>query len=132
MEERALTVREFPPEVHQSLAELRQIAKVAKSRTDPGLRWATEDEIALATTLRKPYHCTGHSSRTGLPCTKPRVIGMSVCRRHGGAITAVKNKAAARLLAMVAPSLSALLECVEQGRSEEHTSELQSLAYLVC
>ena len=43
------------------------IAKQAKSRTDPNLRWATEDEIALAVTLQKPWTDTedfGAGSRT--------------------------------------------------------------------
>jgi hypothetical protein len=53
---------DFPLEVHGSLATLRAIAKQAKSRTDPGLRWATEDEITVAVTLQKPWMCTATSA----------------------------------------------------------------------
>src|SRR5688572_4984227 len=73
--------------VHDSLTELRQLAKTAKSLKEwlaIGRR-ATADEVDLAETQRKPFHCSGTSLRTGLPCTKPRVIGMTVCRKHGGA-----------------------------------------------
>jgi hypothetical protein len=105
MEERALIAREFPPEVHQSLAELRQIAKTAKTRNDPRLRWATEDEIALAVSLQKPWMCRGHSSRTGLPCTKARIAGATVCLKHGASIKHVRASATRRLQAMVMPML---------------------------
>jgi hypothetical protein len=98
-----LTLRTFPPEVHQSLAELRQIAKRAKSRTEPGLRWATEAEIALAESLQKPWMCTGHSARTGLPCEKPRLTGLTVCRVHGAGTKQAKVAATRRLHAMVMP-----------------------------
>lgn len=90
-ETQALT-RVFPPEVHESLAELRAIAKAAKSKDDPLLRRATADELALAETLRKPTDCTGHSSRTGLPCTNPAMHGINTCRMHGAS---TKNARAA-------------------------------------
>src|SRR5689334_645835 len=109
-ETRALTPGEFPQSVHDSLAELRRIAKEAKSRDDPRLRLATPDERALSESMRLPWHCAGHSSRTHLACTKPRVLGMTVCRKHGGAQRAVRAKAAQRLLAMVDPALATIQE----------------------
>lgn len=97
-------VRTFPPEVHESLAELRRIAKAAKSKDDPLLRRCTPDELALAETLRKPYHCTGYSSRTGLPCTQNHLDGLQVCRRHGGSGKHVR-RALLRRAATAAPAL---------------------------
>jgi hypothetical protein len=92
------------PTLSASLAELRAIAKVATSKHDPRLRRATPDEIALAETLRKPWHCTGHSIRTGLPCEGPKMANQAVCRKHGGAV-ARSRRAAARRLARLAPEL---------------------------
>src|SRR5215204_463049 len=105
MEDRALTAGEFSSVVHQSLAELRSIAKAAKSRNDPRLRWATDVEIALAVSLQKPWMCSGHSSRTGLPCTKARIAGATVCLKHGASIKHVRAAATRRLQAMVMPML---------------------------
>src|SRR5688572_18126042 len=94
---------DFPPEVHGSLAALRAIAKQAKSRTDAGLRMATEDEIALATALQKPWMCTAHSSRTGLPCEKRRLEGGIVCQTHGAGTKAHKAAVTRRLQAIAMP-----------------------------
>lgn len=105
---RTVPARIFPQSAHDSLAELRQIAKRARSRDDPALRWATEDEIALATSLRKDWHCSSHSSRTGLPCTKARVLGAMVCTRHGASAGHVKAAANQRLREMVSPVLARL------------------------
>jgi hypothetical protein len=97
-------VRVFPPEVHQSLAELRAIAKAATSREDPALRRCTPDELALAETLRKSSDCKGYSGRTGLPCTQNRLAGLEVCRIHGGSSKHVQ-RALRRRLAEVSPQL---------------------------
>jgi hypothetical protein len=103
----SLTVaaREFPESVHRSLAELRAIAKAAKSKDDPLLRWGTEAEIALSEALRKPWHCLGHSSRTGLACAKPRIQGASVCTKHGASAKHVRMAADQRLAAMALPMI---------------------------
>lgn len=89
--------RIYPPEVHESLAELRRIAKAATSRDDPNLRRCTPDELALAETLRKPTDCRGHSSRTGLPCTNPAMQGISTCRMHGASTKAARHAVSVRL-----------------------------------
>ena len=94
--------RIFPPEVHESLAELRAIAKAAKSKDDPNLRKCTPDELALAQQLRKPSDCTGTSGRTGSPCTQNKLAGLEVCRIHGGSSKHVQ-KALRRRLAEAAP-----------------------------
>jgi hypothetical protein len=94
--------------VADSLAALRQIARHAKDRHDPALRWATAEEIALAESQRRPHHCAGSSARTGLPCRRPRVLGTSVCPKHGGSSGHVKRAAARRLRAMVDPVLERL------------------------
>ena len=115
-ETQALTTRTFPQSVHDSLAELRQIAKRAKSREDPALRWATEDEIALATSLRKAWHCSGHSGRTGLPCEKARVLGTTVCVRHGAATPQVKAAIDQRLREMANPVLGRMFKLSMQDK----------------
>src|SRR4051812_12344788 len=92
--------RQFPAEVHQSLAELRAIAKAAKSRHDPQLRRATADEIALAETQRQPNHCTGYSTRTGLPCSQKRALGGQTCLRHGANLPTVRAARERRLQRM--------------------------------
>jgi hypothetical protein len=104
--EQALTRRpeDFPQAVHESLAALRAIAKAAKSKDDPLLRKCTPDEYALALLQRKPHHCTGKSSRTGLPCRQPHLPHLTICKTHGGSLKAVK-RASARSLAEVAPKL---------------------------
>lgn len=96
---------DFPPEVHASLAKLRTIAKAARSRKDPGLRWASDDEIALAVSLLKPWMCGARSSRSGLPCERPRLAGATVCRTHGAGTKEARAAANRRLQAMVMPML---------------------------
>jgi hypothetical protein len=95
---------DFPESVHQSLQALRLIARQAKSKDDPGLRKATPDELALAEVLRKPNDCVAHSTRTGLPCTRARIVGTSVCPTHGGQAKRVRQ-ALRRRLAEAAPHL---------------------------
>jgi hypothetical protein len=104
--------------VHQSLAELRAIAKRAKSRHDPELRRATPEEIALAESQRKPHHCVAHSSRTGLPCRGTRVMGATVCPKHGGNLKRVKAKAQARLTEALMPVLNSLIKVATEGENE--------------
>lgn len=103
---------EFPQSVRDSLAELRLMAKEAKCRED--VRRATPDEIALSETLRKPHHCVGHSSRTGLACRLSRVHGLVVCRKHGGSLKRVRANAAARLANMVNPVLNSMFKAATQ------------------
>jgi len=106
--------RTFPQAVHDSLAELRRIARAAKSRDDPRLRKATEDELALAVSLRKDWHCRGFSQRTSLPCTKARVTSLEYCRKHSGALPRMKALATRRLAALTAPALDALEHAITQ------------------
>lgn len=111
-------IRVFPQSVHDSLAELRRIAKAAKSKDDPNLRWATKDELALAEQQHSPKACTGHSSRTGLPCNNPPLKGMPVCRKHGGA-TKASRLAIKRRLAEVAPQrLESMITLAEDTANE--------------
>jgi hypothetical protein len=117
-ENTALVPPDFPASVYESLAELRQVAREAESRDDPRLRRATDQEIALATTQHKEWMCSGHSSRTGLPCRKGRVLGMTVCRRHGGALKRVKAKAEKRLRAALMPVLESMIDVAVSGENE--------------
>lgn len=112
-------VRVFPPEVHQSLAGLRELSKRVKSRQEWEAvgRWATPDEIALGASQRLPWHCAGSSTRHGLPCTKARVAGMTVCRKHGGNTQHVRRAATRRLETMVAPVLGRMKDLAMQ---DEH------------
>lgn len=106
---------DFPPEVHESLQQLRAIAKAATSRHDPTLRKATPDELALAELLHAPHLCTGHSSRTGLPCNLDPMKGGMVCSRHGGRSSHVKRKAERRLAALALPTLAKLHDYAMDG-----------------
>src|SRR5229473_5790094 len=54
---------------------------------------------------------------------EPR-LSLLVFARGGGPTRAIRSS--------LAPTARAVAERVRQARSEEHTSELQSLAYLVC
>lgn len=116
MSDELTTVREFPPEVHESLKELRRIARYAKSRSDPGLRWATADEIALAETQRTPNQCVATSTRTGLPCALKRLRGCTVCRKHGGAVSHVKDAAEQRLRELTMPVLARQYDLAMQSK----------------
>lgn len=115
---KALT-RIFPPEVHASLAELRELVKRAKTREDWKAlgRRATADEIALAETQAQPYHCAAHSTRTGLRCGRARTYGMEICARHGGSVTAVKEKAKLRLAGAADPVIGNLLHASSQTQN---------------
>src|SRR5687767_15516641 len=66
--------------------------------------------------------------------TGSRRRSWSAWRRRGAASTATPRDAAARHLRRPAGARGAGLRAApaERRRSEEHTSELQSLAYLVC
>jgi len=100
-----LKLTDFPPEVHQSLSELRSIAQRAKNRDDPGLRRATEMELALAELLQQPWHCTGHSIRTGLPCRGSAVTGGTLCIKHGAQYSHVKKARDTRLQQLAGKAL---------------------------
>lgn len=121
---------DFPPDVHGSLATLRAIAKQAKSRTDPGLRWATDEEIALAVALQKPGMCTAHSSRTGLPCEKRRLEGANVCQTHGAGTKVARAAVTRRLQAIAMPLVSRQKELAMQSDNltvaQKATADLRS------
>lgn len=101
--------------VAASLAELKRIAHAAKSRNDPKLRRATPEEVALALTQRKDWMCTGISSRTGLPCEGRRLLGATVCTRHGAALKHVKAAAEQRLREAAIPMLRRVRKLAEQS-----------------
>jgi hypothetical protein len=109
---------DFPPEVHASLSELRQIAQRAKNAQDPGLRYATPMEIALSELLRHPSHCTGHSKRTGLACRGQAVIGGTLCIKHGAQYSHIKKARDQRLQQLAGP---ALREMVKMSKSRKDT-----------
>ena len=108
---------DFPPEVHESLAQLRALAKSAKSQDDWYARGrrATDEEVALAETLRHPTHCAGKSGRTGLPCTAPRIHGGAVCVKHGGQAPHIRQAADARLTQAIMPALARMIELSRQS-----------------
>src|SRR5688572_24562850 len=106
--ETALTPADFPEETHQSLRELRAIAKTAKSREDPRLRKATDDERRLALSLRKEWHCRGFSQRTSLPCTKAKAKTLDFCIKHSAQLPRMKALATQRLAALNEPALNTL------------------------
>lgn len=56
--------------------------------------------------------CTAHKASTGEPCKNAAIRGGKVCPAHGGSASQVREAATQRLLAMVDPALTALLEIV--------------------
>lgn len=114
---RALAPADFPQSVRDSLAALRRLSRDVKSREEwlaIGRR-ATPDEIALAEAERQPHSCAATSIRTGLPCTKSRVLGMKTCRAHGGATKQAIAQAERRLREIVNPVLARLYELAMQS-----------------
>src|SRR5687767_15345044 len=73
-------------------------------------------ELATQKTEQRPLQREDEAGRLGgreaEPCARAREVGEERARRHPGRIVDVENRFGTR--------------------SEEHTSELQSLAYLVC
>lgn len=59
--------------------------------------------------------CTAHNRR-GEPCQRDAIRGGNVCRTHGGAIGHVKAAAAARLRALVDPSIGVLDKTLKNGK----------------
>src|SRR2546425_6399049 len=64
-------------------------------------------------------------------------MGADVSDRHGAAIALIEIEPSGKTRELTFDAISALSNrlanvLVARGRSEEHTSELQSLAYLVC
>ncbi len=122
---------DFPPEVHESLAQLRAIATAATSHTDPRLRRATDDELALAQLLRKPGHCVGSSRRTGLPCTVHAIKGGTVCIKHGGKSGHVRRKAERRLAALALPTLAKLHDYAMDGDKQVRNAAVKAATDLL-
>src|SRR2546425_6666640 len=60
------------------------------------------------------------------PCGVRECYGGMLCREHDFWGTGAQHRYPPPA------SLSRTLQCLDLSRSEEHTSELQSLAYLVC
>ena len=56
--------------------------------------------------------CTAKAHRTGERCRAAAIKGGTVCRVHGGATPAVREKAQERLMAMVEPALTRLQKIV--------------------
>lgn len=52
--------------------------------------------------------CTAHSKRTGARCTRMALGGTNVCIMHGASAPQVKAAAAARLRALIDPSIGVL------------------------
>ena len=111
-------VPQFSAGVHASMLQLRKDAANAGSLAEwrKAGRYATAEEIALSEALRRPTDCAGHSARTGLACRKPRCVGMTVCRQHGGNLKKVKAKAAIRIAKMVDPMLGRMQELAMQDK----------------
>jgi hypothetical protein len=109
--------RSFPPELHESLAELRKLARSVKSLDEWRQvgRKATPEEIALAETFREPNSCIAYSSRTGLPCALYRMKGLTVCDKHGGLAPSSKAAAKRRLDEQADRFAARLIELAEQN-----------------
>lgn len=59
--------------------------------------------------------CIAKSKQTGAQCKQRPHPGATVCRFHGGAAPQVKAKAAARLAALLDPSLPLVAQRIQQG-----------------
>jgi hypothetical protein len=112
---RPLAELQSDPALVDSLEALRETARQAQTRDE--VRHATPEEVALAETQRLPWHCTGHSSRTGLPCRKPRVKVTTVCATHGASLKTVKEAARRRFLSEIDPTITRLMDIRDQ---DEH------------
>lgn len=62
--------------------------------------------------------CTAHSKRTGAPCNNPPVVGLTVCRMHGGATRAAKNAARRRIDEAAERMAKQLLRIADSADSE--------------
>lgn len=62
--------------------------------------------------------CTAHSKRTGAPCNNPPVVGLTVCRMHGGATKAAKAAARRRLDEAAERMAKQLLKIADSAESE--------------
>lgn len=60
----------------------------------------------------KAHRCTAKAKSTGKSCTRPAIPGGVVCRYHGGAAPQVRQKAAARLAALVDPAIGVLAKAL--------------------
>jgi len=73
--------------------------------------------------------CTGHSSRTGLPCQKQPIKGSTVCRNHGGSTPQVKRAAEKRLAQQ--STMQAIGKALIAENTEVTADPLQSLMRMV-
>ena len=121
----------FPQSVHDSLAELRRLSKAVKSRAEWQAvgRRATEEEQRLAIADHQPWMCAATSARTGLVCTAKRLLGMTVCLRHGGSVKRTRLAAANRLREATMPVLNRLIETAMQ--SENLNAQVKAAQHLL-
>lgn len=63
--------------------------------------------------------CTATSKRSGERCNRYAIEGGTVCIMHGGKAPNVKAAAAARLLAMIDPSLAVLVKTLSNEKRPE-------------
>lgn len=67
--------------------------------------------------------CKAHKSDgSGERCSKPAMLGQSVCRAHGGASPQAKKSARERLEALVDPAISTLSTVIRSGIKTGDTS----------
>lgn len=82
-------------ETHGQTTGIDETPSVALVPFEP-MRFTEEwwETVAPRTRYRR---CAGHSSRTGLRCKKPAMMGTTVCQFHGGASPHVQRAAKVRL-----------------------------------
>lgn len=60
--------------------------------------------------LHEPVRCKAMSKRSGEQCNNPPMNGQAVCRMHGGATQASRNKAQERILQAADPAAANLVK----------------------
>jgi hypothetical protein len=105
--------------IRASIKWLRTEAVKTSWKTSPDRRRATPEELAVAEADKAAHpkvgsFCVAHSVRTGLPCTKFKNLGMTVCGRHGGSVKRVKKKARERLTGILMSAIDTMHEMSQQ------------------
>lgn len=64
--------------------------------------------------------CKAHSKRTGEPCNNPPMAGQVVCRMHGGATMAARERAQQRIAEASDPAARKLVALMQDPKVPHH------------
>ena len=109
----------------------KKAAPSKKGVTTPGPKRSKRGGISgVPGSLNDSRRCTAKAHRTGERCKAPAIKGGTVCRVHGGATPAVKEKARERLLALLDPALAALNKVLTDPKADDSTKVRAALGIL--